>query len=594
MNLKKLGRTLWVIAAVAILAMVLQGCGGDDNGVSQDQQDNLDLLQALRGVELPEGMELTVASLMALAGRADISQADHQALEDALGGMELTPATLMMLAGRADITQGAYDALEMALGGMTLDSTTLMMLAGRANISQADYQALVNALGGMMLDPATLMMLVETYNESKEEEGKEQESMAQADMDQRGMSVRAAMMGTDTAPMVGVSWKNGAPSVALKGYTSGDAPPAIDGWTNVTLERTRDMPVGGTDSVYVYTDIAAPTAEEFGDVYTVATDGTIQIRNAPNIAADPPLYDDNNAVSSKIPARTDTTYDHWDATLDTPAKRDAFSGTYDGVSGMFDCAATAVDQCTITVMEDDDGDLIPVFTGSWTFDPGNVEHTVMVDDDDFLTFGYWLYKPIESEDEHIFAAFSMGSKPYDNDLDGDNAVDFSGVDGTATYRGSAGGKYVVRDAIAEKSDIGLFTAKAKLDANFGTADTTDTDDRITGVIDNFVSGDGTALTGWSITLGTIAATTANITGATGVIDGANDGNVTSGVIAGVTIMPGAADSNNDWDATFHGNAMDRTDMQPGSIVGTFDLHGGTETQVSVSGGFGAHNISPEN
>ena len=173
MNLKKLGRTLWVIAAVAIMAMVLQGCGGDDNGVSQDQQDNLDLLQALRGVELPEGMELTVASLMALAGRADISQADHQALVDALGGMELTPATLMMLAGRADITQDAYDALEMALGGMTLDSATLMMLADRANISQANYQALVTALGGMMLDVATLEMLVESYNESKEEEDKE-------------------------------------------------------------------------------------------------------------------------------------------------------------------------------------------------------------------------------------------------------------------------------------------------------------------------------------------------------------------------------------------------------------------------------------
>ena len=40
MNLDKLGRTLGVIAAVAILAMVLQGCGGDD-GVSQSMHDQV-------------------------------------------------------------------------------------------------------------------------------------------------------------------------------------------------------------------------------------------------------------------------------------------------------------------------------------------------------------------------------------------------------------------------------------------------------------------------------------------------------------------------------------------------------------------------
>ena len=44
MNLRKLGRTFWVIAAVAIMAMVLQGCGGDDNGdggISQSMYDQV-------------------------------------------------------------------------------------------------------------------------------------------------------------------------------------------------------------------------------------------------------------------------------------------------------------------------------------------------------------------------------------------------------------------------------------------------------------------------------------------------------------------------------------------------------------------------
>ena len=40
MNLKKSGRILWIVAAVAMLAMVLQGCGGDD-GVSPSTHDDL-------------------------------------------------------------------------------------------------------------------------------------------------------------------------------------------------------------------------------------------------------------------------------------------------------------------------------------------------------------------------------------------------------------------------------------------------------------------------------------------------------------------------------------------------------------------------
>ena len=47
MNLKRLGRFLGVIAAVAMLAMVIQGCSssGGDSGAEQDLQDQLDALQ---------------------------------------------------------------------------------------------------------------------------------------------------------------------------------------------------------------------------------------------------------------------------------------------------------------------------------------------------------------------------------------------------------------------------------------------------------------------------------------------------------------------------------------------------------------------
>ena len=560
MNRNTFARLALLIGALAVL-LVLQGCGGDD-GVSQSLHDSVsaDLGAA----------ESRVAELEGMIGAMDDPAADSLRGMLAQAMIDLTAAQTALTTAQGDLTT--------AQGDLTTEKAEVTRL-------MTEVTRLTTAL-------TTAMNERDMYKEMVEDVGAmEMADDMRADMDQRAMNLRAAMMETDPAPTVEVSWENGRATVELKDYTTGDAPSAIDGWTNVTLTRTRDMPVGGTDSIYVYSDIHRPSAEEFGDVYTVATDGTIQIRDTESLSADPPLYNDNKAASSKVPTRTDTTYDHWDVTLDMAAKRDAFSGTYDNVAGRFDCAATAADDCTIAVMENDDGELIPVFTGNWTFDPENVESAVMVDDDDFLTFGYWLYKPVEGEDEHIFAPFSIGSKQYDDDADPSDAADFNGVNGTATYRGSAAGKYVTRDTITESASIGLFTAKAKLDANFGTADVTDdTDDRITGNISDFVSNDGTPLTGWMLTLGATADDTSNIESGTGVIEVGD--NTTSGTIAGVNIAAGLA--GNDWNGTFHGNAVDRMDMQPGSVVGTFDLHGGSETQVSVSGGFGAHNISPEN
>jgi hypothetical protein len=63
MNLNKLGRTFWVIAAVAIMAMVLQGCGGDDNGgISQSMHDQV----VMDRDELDEDVKELQGQLMAL------------------------------------------------------------------------------------------------------------------------------------------------------------------------------------------------------------------------------------------------------------------------------------------------------------------------------------------------------------------------------------------------------------------------------------------------------------------------------------------------------------------------------------------------
>jgi hypothetical protein len=473
--------------------MVLQGCGGDDNGVDQSLHDTV----TMERDELQDKLD---------AANAKVKELEAQAGTDG-----------ELAAAKADA---------------------------------AKYKKMVD--DAMEAEAAEKM---------------------RAYMDQRGMNVRAAMMEDSPSPTVVAAWDDDAdaPMVTVMGqddYGDGDAPPDIDGWTEVTLTRERDMPVGGTDSVYVYTDIAGPQAKKFMDVHgeTVGFD----------------TDDDGDAklaMSDDFPAaRLGSTYDH-------PADADPLEGTYDGVAGEFSCTGT----CTITpttMMEDGEDVVRLVFGADWMFTPDDDEQTVMVNDADFLTFGIWLYKPVDAEDGHLFAAFSTGKMTYE--------APNAGVEGTATFRGSAAGKYVKRDTIAKTAEIGLFTAKSKLEANFDIADAGELDgDSITGTISGFVSG-GAELAGWEVTLGQVSGN--------GNIDDDDTitaaENVTSGTIAGVTIaMPETipADNNNNWRATFHGPAEDaRTDMQPGSVVGTFDLHGGTETVVSVSGGFGAHNISPEN
>ena len=118
MNLRKLGRMLGVIAAVAILAMVLQGCGGDsDDGISQDMYDTLrtdyDAALELIGDEedpAPESLRGQVAMLM---GRADITPEDLQQLRDDLdtymGRADITPPALQTLRDRVDTLMGRAD-----------------------------------------------------------------------------------------------------------------------------------------------------------------------------------------------------------------------------------------------------------------------------------------------------------------------------------------------------------------------------------------------------------------------------------------------------------------------------------------------------
>ena len=55
------------------------------------------------------------------------------------------------------------------------------------------------------------------------------------------------------------------------------------------------------------------------------------------------------------------------------------------------------------------GDL--TFSSGWIFIPAPMA-MAMVEDDDFLTFGYWTEIPAEADGVWTFTPFSSGSMPY--------------------------------------------------------------------------------------------------------------------------------------------------------------------------------------
>jgi hypothetical protein len=574
MNRNTFARLALLIGALAVL-LVLQGCGGDD-GVSQSLHDSVsaDLGAA----------ESRVAELEGMIGAMDDPAADSLRGMLAQAMTDLTAAQTALMTAQGDLTT--------AQGDLTTAQGDLTTAQGDLTTEKAEVTRLMTEVTRLTTALTTAVNERDMYKEMVEDVGAmEMADDMRADMDQRAMSLLTAMMVQEDAsePTVEVEWDDSA-MVTVKDqpdFTAGDATPAITGWTNVTLEEDRALPVGGTDSVYVYTDIGGPTETTFekahgDDTGLVTLSGTTSNGDA------------MLAMADRFPG-DGFDYDHWnvdpdgDVTTTEGAAKADIPGFYDEVPGTFECGATASDECTIMGVEDADGNLVLTFGGGmvWTFTPADATDTVMVDDADFLTFGYWLYKPVESEDEHLFSAFQMGSMPYDDDDDDADTLNLNGLTGKATYRGNAGGKYVTRDTIAKTANIGLFTAKAKLDAAFGGANEPGT---ITGTISDFMSG-GQELTGWEVTLGLSGAAGSNIT------DGVPTG-VVNGTIGGVTIArPDDADlaaSGNNWRAEFYGAMDARADMQPGSVAGTFDLHGGNETLVSVSGAFGAHNVSPEN
>ena len=268
------------------------------------------------------------------------------------------------------------------------------------------------------------------------------------------------------------------------------------------------------------------------------------------------------------------------------------NGTFDGVSGVFECTTPLGCQVRHTnrgilssLALGADGD-VTATAGGWTFTASSSASTVATrrGDDDYMTFGFWLLKPDVAEGDHEFATFFAGREPLTA-----NVADT--VTGNAKYEGPAAGKYATRTRGSTDGTFGVFRADAALEADFDDAD------MVSGTISNFIGEDGSSLGDWNVVLkgagaaAEVAITDGAFTGAQ--VGGAADGrNWETGAFAGRFYDDDHVytDDNND------------TFAYPGSVAGEFHARWGdpierlgeTEGFVGVAGGFGASFTEQDN
>ena len=330
-------------------------------------------------------------------------------------------------------------------------------------------------------------------------------------------------------------------------YAGGATPAGSGDWNSVTMTKTDAE--GNTDTVVLYTDIAAPADVLFRMQYVGVT----------NFLA---AADVKKARSDNFPSGATRTIVYGANSDGTDSGNPLlFRGTFDDLPGVFTCDVLS---CTLTT---NDKGVLNEAAQNWTFTPDAANTaTVKVPDAGYAYFGWWLNKPKDNKDPHMVDVFAGGS----DDMHAATVTDL--IVGTATYAGPAAGKYVTKTFTAgvhSDSGVGHFTAKANLTAKFGDAEGDDVR-TIDGSVTNFMLDDTTAAS-WKVTLEDIILTEddMNFNGTTEVDFGG--GATASDVGAGV------------WQGRFYGAATDPADA-PSTVAGTFDA--GTDN-ASVVGAFGA-------
>ena len=423
------------------------------------------------------------------------------------------------------------------------------------------------------------------YNKKVADDKKAADAVAKAKA--LGLQTAITAQATEAAPSVTATRAAGkAASVTLGtdggtgtgAYTAAtDAAAAITGWAGAKFTRGE-----ATEYVTVYTNIDKPTPLAFTDdnmdgfhtddnEIVVVPDGTATIVSA---STDPKVQGLIVPSSLALPAKgAEQTF----KPVGTATKL-TFEGTLGGAAGSFSCSGAA---CSVTINAK--GAVTSLGAVNWTFkaDAG-AKAKLQQPDADYLYFGTWMEEPDKANADgtysYKFRTFAGGSESY---LGTSASRSIDGVTGTATYSGAAAGSYVLTDTSRGQvtgATSGEFTATASLNAQFGNASQAGS---ISGTIGNFMDKDGTALAGWSVTLGT------------SLLDGlvqddtntSNDESMFSGATSGKI---GGGDATGKWSGHFFGTytaAVSQTPQStPTGVAGRFDA---SAPGANLAGGFGA-------
>ena len=165
-------------------------------------------------------------------------------------------------------------------------------------------------------------------------------------------------------------------------------------------------------------------------------------------------------------------------------------------------------------------------------------------DAEFQYFGWWQR---QTGDGYALAAFHAGEGGARDEFEG-----LAALQGPATYRGPAVGKFALRPQIS-KPTAGDFTATATLTVDFGDGAATGT---VKGTVDGFTA-DGVRMPTWSVELGAAGI------GSDGAIAG--NGIQTAGTVW--SIGGNASSRTSTWSGQFHDVGGDRV---PATATGRFE------------------------
>ena len=571
MKKTKLTRSLLAACSIVALSAVMYGCvhsGGDDSATVDPPVT----------VDPPEPMEPTPVAVS--------MPADSMYLEAA----NMPMAGTHSISADGTVTSGGV-VFSCAAGG---DACMLTIAA----------DGTTSSTGGMVTAALTEAAMIQVAQAKKAAEDKAaMEALVHRDRiigKDRALEAAANLPATLTSGIVGegdilISRAAGQmASVAPTGYSMSDDPALPNGnWHGSHL--TQSVAGVGTNHLFVYTDIEAPTRVQFynwdGDATTPSryadsvTDGRMMPADAATtitplgLGVGGQIFSAGTADLTRFPAPQSVeegsltqNYPNNDATTAGGAiDQVSIPGNYNGAGGRYLCTGQTTPPCSVTVAPAGAYTLV----GTWTFVP-ELNSTAWQGDAEFMSFGWWLQEPTAATGAYTFRYYADGSA-YATPSGANLAA------GAATYDGRAAGKYVVQeidDTGVVGGDAGMFTAAASLTAMFsGTMGAAGT---ISGTILGFESDNaGVDVSGWSMTLA--SQTIDDTTDTTQATSAGTQNDPDNAAFDGATGMLGDQEVLGTWTSQFFGQPT-TVDAYPLGVGGVFQAD---NEAVSIAGAFGA-------